>query len=246
MINGYDIAWGAILGLGAPFWLVQPRARRKVLRALSERMGRGVPRAGTAPAVMIHAVSLGEINATRALVRMLAEARPDLYFVVSTTTDTGFARGRELYGAEPRVTLIRYPLDFTGAVARVLDNLRPALVVLMELEVWPNFLRQCERRDIPVLLINGRLTESSYRNYRLGGPLVARMFRRRTGDTLHGYLTAVRVARAREHILHGHKIEAVMLLVGYRSKKNFYRQFRAATGVTPGAYRDAHGWTQDA
>jgi YesN/AraC family two-component response regulator len=75
---------------------------------------------------------------------------------------------------------------------------------------------------------------------------VARMFRRRTGDTLHGYLTAVRVARAREHILHGHKIEAVMLLVGYRSKKNFYRQFRAATGVTPGAYRDAHGWTQDA
>ena len=178
MINGYDIAWGAILGLGAPFWLVQPRARRKVLRALSERMGRGVPRAGTAPAVMIHAVSLGEINATRALVRMLAEARPDLYFVVSTTTDTGFARGRELYGAEPRVTLIRYPLDFTGAVARVLDNLRPALVVLMELEVWPNFLRQCERRDIPVLLINGRLTESSYRNYRLGGPLVARMFRR--------------------------------------------------------------------
>src|SRR6185503_1319636 len=106
------------------------------------------------------------------------EARPDLRFVVSTTTDTGYARGRELYGADPKVTLIRFPLDFSGAIARVLDNLRPSLVVLMELEVWPNFLLQCERRRIPVLLINGRLTESSYRNYRLGGPLVKKMFRR--------------------------------------------------------------------
>jgi 3-deoxy-D-manno-octulosonic-acid transferase len=127
---------------------------------------------------MIHAVSLGEMNATRSLVRSLSSARPDLRFIVSTTTDTGFARGRELYGSDPSVSLIRFPLDFTPAVSRVLDVLRPSLVVLMELEVWPNFILQCRRRSIPVLLINGRLTESSFRNYRLGGPLVARMFGR--------------------------------------------------------------------
>lgn len=178
MINGYDIAWGLLLGMGAPVWLLHPHARRKVRRALAERMGRGLSRGSDAPAVMIHAVSLGEINATRALVRMLSDARPTLRFIVSTTTDTGFKRGRELYGANPRVTLIRYPLDFSRAVSRVLDGVRPDLVVLMELEVWPNFLLHCERRGIPVLLINGRLTESSYRNYRLGRPLVARMFRR--------------------------------------------------------------------
>jgi 3-deoxy-D-manno-octulosonic-acid transferase len=178
MTNGYDIAWGTILTLGAPVWLLHPRLRTKVRRALSERMARSVSRAGTAPAVMIHAVSLGEINATRALVRMLSDARPDLQFIVTTTTDTGFARGRELYGSDPKVTLARYPLDFSGAISRLLDNLRPDLVVLMELEVWPNFLLHCRRRGIPVLLVNGRLTESSYRNYRLGGPLVARMFRR--------------------------------------------------------------------
>ena len=185
MINGYDIAWGALLGIGAPFWLVHPRARRKVRRALSERMGRGLSRRGTtdappdhaAPAVMIHAVSLGEIDATRALVRMLADARPDLQFIISTTTDTGTARARELYGADPKVTLIRYPLDFSVAVARVLDGLRPSVVVLMELEVWPNFIRHCRRRGIPVLVVNGRITDSSFRNYRRAQPLVAPMFR---------------------------------------------------------------------
>ena len=67
----------------------------------------------------------------------------------------------------------------------------------------------------------------------------ARMFRRCTGKTLHGYLTATRVRRARQLIREGYKVEAAMLLVGYRSKKNFYRQFRAYTGVTPGAYRDS-------
>jgi len=178
MVNGYDLAWGSLLAVGAPVWLAHPRARRKVLRALRERMARRLPAAGPGPAVMIHAVSLGEMNATRALVRMLADARPDLRFVVSTTTDVGWEAAQKLYGNDPMVAIIRFPLDFTGAVSRVLDGLRPSVVVLMELEVWPNFMLQCERRHIPVVLINGRLTGSSYRNYRLGGPLVSRMFRR--------------------------------------------------------------------
>lgn len=178
MINGYDIAWGALLGVSAPIWLLHSKWRRKVRRALSERMGRDARRDVSAgPAVMIHAVSLGEINATRALVGTLANQRPDLRFIISTTTDTGFARAQELYGSDPTVTLIRYPLDFSSAIRRVLDGARPAAVVLMELEVWPNFIRHCTLGGIPVLLINGRLTESSFRSYRLGRPVVSRMFR---------------------------------------------------------------------
>jgi len=98
------------------------------------------------PAILIHAVSLGEINATRALIEALRQQRPNLHVIVSTTTKTGYDRGQQLYGAWPDVTLIRYPLDFTTAVTRVLDALRPSLVVLMELEVWPNFIRQCVKR----------------------------------------------------------------------------------------------------
>lgn len=179
MVNGYDIAYGLGLGIAAPYWLLKPSARRKVFQAFGRRMGHIEPRGDTsAPAVMIHAVSLGEMNATRAMVATLRESRPGLQFIISTTTETGFNRGAELYGSAADCRLIRYPLDFTPAVARVLDGLKPSVVVLMELEVWPNFLRQTEVRGIPVLLVNGRLTKSSYRNYRWAKPLAASMFRR--------------------------------------------------------------------
>jgi 3-deoxy-D-manno-octulosonic-acid transferase len=191
MINAYDITYGLGLGLSAPIWLIAPKARRKVFKALRERMGRDAEAASPngqapaaarpvapGPAVLIHAVSLGELNAARALVKSLTSARPDLRIILSTTTETGYARGRELYASDPRVTLIHYPLDFSPAIERVLDGLWPSVVVLMELEVWPNFVAHCVRRNIPVLLINGRLTESSFRNYRRFRPLLAPTFRR--------------------------------------------------------------------
>ena len=179
MINFYDIAYSLGLGLSCPFWLLKPSLRRKVFAAFSHRMGQVAPRSSPQPAVLIHAVSLGEMNATRGLVDRLRQLRPDLHLILSATTDTGFARAQELYGKEPgAITIIRYPLDFSWAVGRVLDNLRPAAVVLMELEIWPNFLRQCANRNIPVILVNGRMTAPSFRWYRLVKPVVARMFQR--------------------------------------------------------------------
>lgn len=179
MFNLYDITWGLLIGLGAPVWLAVPRMRRKVLGALRERMGpAGVSRDLSRPAVMIHAVSLGEMNATREMVAQLGRERAGVDFIITTTTDTGYARGQELYASNPRVTLVRYPLDFTRAIQRLLDGLRPSVVVLMELEVWPNFVWQCERRKMPVLLVNGRLTSSSFAGYRRGGAIVRKMFRR--------------------------------------------------------------------
>ncbi len=177
-MNVYDLVYGAGLAAAAPFWLSKGSARRKVLGALRGRMGQVPARANDGPAVLIHAVSLGEMNATRALVAGLEAARPELRFILSATTDTGFNRGMELYGKHPRATVIRYPLDFSPAVERVLDRLRPSAVALMELEVWPNFLGHCARRGIPVALLNGRLTEKSFRNYRRARPLVRGMFRR--------------------------------------------------------------------
>jgi 3-deoxy-D-manno-octulosonic-acid transferase len=180
MPNGYDIAYSLGLTATAPLWLVAPKARRKVLRALRERMGDVPERNPSHWAVMIHAVSLGEMNATRSLVEHLRLAAPDLQFIISTTTDTGYTRAGELYGNASDVTLIKYPLDFSSGVTRVLDRLKPALVVLMELEVWPNFLRQCELRAIPVIIANGRMSDSSFRNYRWARPFISGMFQRIT------------------------------------------------------------------
>jgi 3-deoxy-D-manno-octulosonic-acid transferase len=177
VINLYDIAWGAGVGFAAPYWLLNPSARAKIRRAFAERMGH-VPNRGDGPAVMLHAVSLGEMNATRAMAAELLASSPPLQIIISTTTQTGYARGQELYGQDPRVIIVHYPLDFSSAITRFLDSLKPSVVVLMELEVWPNFVLHCHRRGIPVLLVNGRLTAGSFKNYRLGGPLVRRMFGR--------------------------------------------------------------------
>ncbi|MDB5334059.1 MAG: waaA [Phycisphaerales bacterium] len=177
----FDIAYVAGLCIAAPYWLLAPKARRKVFKALHERVGREAARTEPNPAVMIHAVSLGEINATPAMVGLLSQARPDLRFIIATTTDTGTARAQQLYSTNPNVTLIRYPLDFSNAVRRTLDAQRPSVVVLIELEVWPNFILECERRGIPVVLVNGRLTPGSYRGYHRLRPFTAPMFRRLAG-----------------------------------------------------------------
>lgn len=178
MINHFDIAYGLGVGLSSPFWLAKTSSRRKVLSAFSQRMGRVPGRDLSKPGIMIHAVSLGEINATRSLVNLLRSTRAGIHFIVSVTTDTGYARGQELYGSAPDVTLVRYPLDFTSAVDRLLNTLRPAVVTLLELEVWPNFIRRCARRNIPVILVNGRITPGSFRKYRLAQPFVGSMFAR--------------------------------------------------------------------
>jgi 3-deoxy-D-manno-octulosonic-acid transferase len=178
MLNHYDIAYGLGVGLASPFWLAKSSARKKVLSAFSQRMGHVPSRDLSKPAIMIHAVSLGEINATRSLIDVLRSHRPGLNFIVSATTETGFGRGQELYGSVPDVTLVRYPLDFTPAVDRLLNTLRPTLVALLELEVWPNFIRRCAQRKVPVILINGRITLGSFRKYRLAQPLIGSMFAR--------------------------------------------------------------------
>src|SRR4051812_19355691 len=110
MWNFYDIAYGIGLGVSAPYWLAKESARTKVQRALNDRMGYDIPvRVGDEPCVLIHAVSVGEMNATRSLVQKLREGIPNLKFYISATTETGYTRGVELYPPAAGVTLLRYP-----------------------------------------------------------------------------------------------------------------------------------------
>ncbi len=123
--------------------------------------------------IWIHAVSLGEINATPKLVAALQERLPDVDIVLSTTTDTGYARGVQLYGAD---RVFRFPLDFSVVVARALRRIRPSLIVLMELEVWYNLTRMATRCGIPVVVVNGRMTERSARRLAQLSPFTRPMF----------------------------------------------------------------------
>ncbi|HRK29483.1 MAG TPA: 3-deoxy-D-manno-octulosonic acid transferase [Tepidisphaeraceae bacterium] len=178
MPNLYDLAYAAGLALASPYWLVRRSARQKVMLALRERMGRSLPPSSGGECILLHSVSVGEVNVLPALLAELRNRTPGLRFVISTTTQTGGDRARQLFSQQPDVTLIKFPLDFTSAVCRVLEKYQPRLVGLMELEVWPNFMKQCHRRGIPVMVANGRITPASFRKYRRASWFTRPMFAR--------------------------------------------------------------------
>ena len=124
--------------------------------------------------LLIHAVSVGEVNLIRNLVDHFSQNEPGLNLIISTTTNTGFARATQLYAEQH--TVVRYPFDFSWMVNRFLDALKPDAVALTELEIWPNFMQACVRRCIPVTVINGRLSENSFKGYKKFRPLLRRMF----------------------------------------------------------------------
>lgn len=141
----------------------------------SARFGHGEPLPPAAgPRILVHAVSVGEINATRFLIKSLREQKPGCEVVVATTTDTGFARAKALFADAAPV--VRYPVDFSWAVRRFLDRVRPDAIALVELEVWPNMMRIAAKRGIPVAVVNGRLSARSARRYGWIAPLVRPVF----------------------------------------------------------------------
>lgn len=158
-----------------PVLLFQIVFQGKNRRGWRERFGHVAPRPGDRPCVWIHAVSVGEVNATQALVRELRKAFLDVDIVISSTTDTGYARAKALYSD---IAVFRYPLDFSWVVNRVLRRIRPTLIVLMELEVWFNLVTTASARGVQVCVANGRFTAGSAKRFKLIGPLVRRMFSR--------------------------------------------------------------------
>jgi len=128
--------------------------------------------AGVAAPVWLHAVSVGEVNAAAPLVNRLRMQRPDLRVVVTTITPTGSERVLALWG--DAVTHVYLPYDLPGAVARFLDQFRPALALIVETELWPNLLFGCRDRGIPTHILNARLSARSLRGYRVLAPLIRR------------------------------------------------------------------------
>jgi 3-deoxy-D-manno-octulosonic-acid transferase len=175
------------LALARLYWrsLRAPAYRQRI----AERLARETP--GPEPAdLWVHAVSVGEVTAAAPVIRYLLSRNPPLSVLVTTTTPTGAARARELLGDS---IVHRYtPFDLPEIVGRFLDRVRPRLVLIVETEIWPNLLAQCEARGIPTLLANARLSERSARGYaRLAG-LTRETLRRLTLIAAQGEADAAR------------------------------------------------------
>src|SRR6202171_5726511 len=160
-----------LLGFAAlaltPYWLVQGLRRGKYFSNLFERLGFSYPTLRQAPnrqgAILLHGLAVGEVLSGISLARRLKEAYPERLLVISTTTITGHALARERMPFADAV--IYFPLDWAFCVRRVLNAIKPSLVIILETEIWPNFLRQARRRNIPVLFVSGRISDRSFLRY---------------------------------------------------------------------------------
>jgi 3-deoxy-D-manno-octulosonic-acid transferase len=150
-----------------PYWLVQGLRHGKYFSNLPERLGFSYPslEEGKKPqgAILLHAVSVGEVLSGISLARTLKKAYPERPLVISTTTITGNALARERIPFADAV--IYFPLDWTFCVRRALNAIKPSLVIILETEIWPNFLRQARRHNIPVLFVSGRISDRSFLRY---------------------------------------------------------------------------------
>jgi 3-deoxy-D-manno-octulosonic-acid transferase len=172
MYGVYSAALGLFLIASLPALLARwfRRGYGGTLRPRWSRFEEGLP---VEPRCWIHAVSVGEAAVAVPLVHAIRRRWPELSIVVSTVTPTG-ARvvTRELDG----VASHRYfPLDFPGPVRRALSAVRPRFFIGIETELWPNFLRALGRRGIPSMIANGRISDRSFRRYRLVRPFLARV-----------------------------------------------------------------------
>ncbi|HYL68696.1 MAG TPA: 3-deoxy-D-manno-octulosonic acid transferase [Candidatus Limnocylindria bacterium] len=167
----YRVLTAAGMLVLAPYFALRGWRRGEPARALRERLGILPPEissraeaasAGDA-AVWIHAVSVGEVLAAKPLMEGLKRRYPGRLIFVSTTTETGQRLARErLQSADG---IFYFPLDWVVPVRRALRAIRPALVIIMETEIWPNFLREARRNGVPVIFANARISERSFARF---------------------------------------------------------------------------------
>jgi len=154
--------------LSAPYWLVKGLRHGKYLSNLGERLGFSLPGMEKLPrqrpgAIWIHAVSVGEVVSGITLAKRLREAYPQRPLIVSTTTITGQALVKERIPFADAV--LYFPLDWAFCVRKVLDAVKPSIVIILETEIWPNFLRETKRRNVPVLFLSGRISDRSFARF---------------------------------------------------------------------------------
>ncbi|MDR2014678.1 MAG: lipid IV(A) 3-deoxy-D-manno-octulosonic acid transferase [Azoarcus sp.] len=160
----YNLLWLPVLP--AALFRLYRRARKQpaYLHHIQERLG-GYRVRAPGPVIWVHAVSLGETRAAEPLVRALLERYPEHAVVLTHMTPTGRAASEALFGENTRVLRAYLPYDFEPFVVRFLRHFRPAFGIVMETELWPMLLTTCQRRGVPVLLANARLSERSARRY---------------------------------------------------------------------------------
>lgn len=164
----YSFLMGLAALLSAPYWIIKGLRQGKYLSNLGERLGFSIPEleklsAQRPGAIWIHAVSVGETLSGVTLAKRLRDAYPHRTLIISSTTITGHALAKERIPFADAI--IYFPLDWVFSVSKFLDAIKPAIVIILETEIWPNFLNQAKQRNVPVVFVSGRISEKSFTRF---------------------------------------------------------------------------------
>jgi 3-deoxy-D-manno-octulosonic-acid transferase len=171
-----NLLYAVALAVSSPLLLYRWIRTGKYREGWNEKfLGEAPRRIGDHPCLWFHAVSVGEVLLLQPLVSEMARRRPNWQVVISTTTSTGLAVARRTF---PDLVTFYAPLDFSWSTRRAMARVRPTLLALVELELWPNLIRAAKRVGARVAIINARLSTRSYRGYRsLRGVLQSTLMR---------------------------------------------------------------------
>jgi 3-deoxy-D-manno-octulosonic-acid transferase len=239
-----NLVYVAAILLAMP-WLLYQRLRHGKYREGwdAKFWGRVPKRSGNKPCIWLHAVSVGEVNLLEPILKRWEALHPDWDCLISTTTQTGYHLAKKKYA--PR-SVIYCPLDFTWAVQRAVRRIRPALLVLTELELWPNLVAAAKRHGAKVAVVNGRLSEKSFRGYRRLAWLLAPVLRQIDLIAVQSeeYAERFRLLGSREKSV---QVTGSIKFDGARTNRDSaeVRRLARLAGIEPGDVVFLAGSTQD-
>ena len=169
-----DLVYLLVAAAYSPVIVYRAVRHKRYRTGWDQRFGKITRRSTTKKCIWLHAVSVGEVNAAKTIVKELKNKFGDFEIVISTTTDTGFARATSLFSENHQVFF--FPFDFSWIMRRAFSNIRPAICLLMELEVWPNFVQIAQQLNVPVIVVNGRISDKSYPAYKRIKPIAKKFF----------------------------------------------------------------------
>ena len=169
-----DLVYLLVAAAYSPVVIYRAVRHKRYRTGWDQRFGKITRRSPTKKCIWLHAVSVGEVNAAKTIVKELKNKFGDFEIVISTTTDTGFARATNLFSENHQVFF--FPFDFSWIMRRAFSNIRPAICLLMELEVWPNFVQIAQQLNVPVIVVNGRISDKSYPAYKRIKPIAKKFF----------------------------------------------------------------------
>lgn len=232
--------YSLLLGLGflvlLPRFVLDALRHGKYVAGFRERFGSLSPiRKDGRSVVWIHCVSVGETQAARPLVQSIRKRFPESLIAISTITLTGQNLAREIFKHDA-ARVFYFPFDWRWVVRRTLKAINPDTVLVLETELWPGFLRECKRQQIPIAIVNGRLSEQSYRRYR-----VIRRFMTRVLTSLN---LAIMQTEADARRLRALGMNADKILVAGNMK--FDAGTLPATDALTSEFRERFKFTEDA